>query len=83
MLKVQQMLRLCTEHITDSAAAEHQAVAVLGIALVTGEFLILHTYIPPISTCIVDGKEHTNTCVVGEEIGTDMTLNFNMYVKTT
>jgi 26S proteasome regulatory subunit N1 len=47
VLKVQQMLRLCTEHITDSAAAEHQAVAVLGIALVTGESLSLHTYIHP------------------------------------
>jgi 26S proteasome regulatory subunit N1 len=69
VLKVQQMLRLCTEHITDSAAAEHQAVAVLGIALVTGEYsrLHTHTYILPISTC-------TNTCVVGEEIGTEMTL---------
>ena len=40
VLKVQQMLRLCTEHITDSAAAEHQAVAVLGIALITGDSLL-------------------------------------------
>jgi 26S proteasome regulatory subunit N1 len=33
VLKVQQMLRMCTDHLTE--AAEHQAVAVLGIALTT------------------------------------------------
>ena len=33
VLKVQQMLRLCTDHLTAAEAAEHQAVAVLGIAL--------------------------------------------------
>ena len=33
VLKVQQMLRLCTDHLTEGNAAEHQAVAVLGIAL--------------------------------------------------
>eukprot|EP01038_Epipyxis_sp_PR26KG_P006135 gene6135-8459_t len=33
VLKVQQMLRLCTDHLTESA--EHQAVAVIGIALTT------------------------------------------------
>jgi 26S proteasome regulatory subunit N1 len=32
VLKVQQMLRLCTDHLTEKA--EHQAVAVLGIALI-------------------------------------------------
>ncbi len=32
VLKVQQMLRLCTDHLTEGA--EHQAVAVLGIALI-------------------------------------------------
>ncbi len=31
VLKVQSMLRMCTDHPTE--AAEHQAVAVLGIAL--------------------------------------------------
>jgi len=33
VLKVQQMLRLCTDHLTEQTQAEHQAVAVLGIAL--------------------------------------------------
>ena len=33
VLKVQQMLRMCTDHLTENA--EHQAVAVLGIALIT------------------------------------------------
>ena len=33
VLKVQQMLRMCTEHLTENC--EHQAVAVLGLALVT------------------------------------------------
>jgi 26S proteasome regulatory subunit N1 len=33
VLKVQQMLRMCTEHLQEDA--EHQAVAVLGIALIT------------------------------------------------
>ena len=31
-MKVQEMLRICAEHLTDDA--EHQSVAVLGIALV-------------------------------------------------
>jgi len=35
VLKVQQLLRLCTEHLTDASTAEHQAVAVLGLALTT------------------------------------------------
>ena len=35
VLKVQQMLRLCTDHLTEATTAEHQAVAVLGIALTT------------------------------------------------
>ncbi len=33
VLKVQALLRHCTEHLTDSAAAEFQSAAVLGIAL--------------------------------------------------
>lgn len=33
VLKVQNMLRRCTEHLTEDA--EHQAVSVLGIALIT------------------------------------------------
>jgi 26S proteasome regulatory subunit N1 len=33
VLKVQQVLRLCTDHLTEQA--EHQSVAVLGIALIT------------------------------------------------
>jgi 26S proteasome regulatory subunit N1 len=33
VLKVQALLRHCTEHITDAAAAEFQSIAVLGIAL--------------------------------------------------
>lgn len=33
VLKVQAMLRLCTDHLTEQGQAEHQAVAVLGIAL--------------------------------------------------
>lgn len=33
--KVQQMLHECAEHIEEAEAAEHQAVAVLGIALIT------------------------------------------------
>ena len=32
LIKVQEMLRICAEHLTDDA--EHQSVAVLGIALV-------------------------------------------------
>ena len=32
---MQQLLRLCTDHLTEAATAEHQAVAVLGIALTT------------------------------------------------
>jgi len=35
VLKVQQLLRLCTEHLTDASTAEYQAVAVLGLALTT------------------------------------------------
>lgn len=35
VLKVQQMLRMCTDHLTESGSAEHQAVAVLGVALIT------------------------------------------------
>lgn len=34
VLKVQEMLRLCAEHITDDKVAEHQAAAVLGVALI-------------------------------------------------
>lgn len=35
VLKVQQLLQSCAERLTDSALAEHQAVAALGIALVS------------------------------------------------
>ncbi|CCI41176.1 unnamed protein product [Albugo candida] len=34
VLKIQQLLRLCAEHIEDPAAAQHQSVAVIGIALI-------------------------------------------------
>ncbi len=34
VLKIQQMLRLCAEHISDPVEAQHQTAAVLGIALV-------------------------------------------------
>ncbi|DAZ95507.1 TPA: hypothetical protein N0F65_001846 [Lagenidium giganteum] len=35
VLKVQQLLRICAEHIEDPLAAQHQSVAVIGIALIT------------------------------------------------
>lgn len=35
VLKVQQLLRTCAEHIEDPIAAQHQSVAVIGIALIT------------------------------------------------
>ncbi|GMF21146.1 unnamed protein product [Phytophthora lilii] len=35
VLKVQQLLRTCAEHIEDPVEAQHQSVAVLGIALIT------------------------------------------------
>jgi 26S proteasome regulatory subunit N1 len=35
VLKVQQLLRTCAEHIEDPIEAQHQSVAVLGIALIT------------------------------------------------
>lgn len=35
VLKVQQLLRICAEHIEDPAAAQHQSIAVIGIALIT------------------------------------------------
>lgn len=35
VLKVQEMLRLCTEHISDGPAAQHQAVALLTLASTT------------------------------------------------
>lgn len=34
VLKIQQLLRLCAEHIEDPVAAQHQSVAVIGIALI-------------------------------------------------
>jgi 26S proteasome regulatory subunit N1 len=34
VLKIQELLRLCAEHITDPVEAGHQAAAVLGIALI-------------------------------------------------
>ena len=34
VLKVQEMLRVCTEHITENALAEHQMVAVIGLSLI-------------------------------------------------
>jgi 26S proteasome regulatory subunit N1 len=35
VLKVQSLLRTCTEHLTDPVAAEHQSVAVIGLALIS------------------------------------------------
>jgi 26S proteasome regulatory subunit N1 len=34
VLKIQEMLRLCTEHLTDANQAEHQQAAVLGLSLI-------------------------------------------------
>lgn len=34
VLKIQQLLRTCAEHIEDPAAAQHQSIAVVGIALI-------------------------------------------------
>jgi 26S proteasome regulatory subunit N1 len=34
VLKIQQLLRSCAEHIEDPLACQHQSVAVIGIALI-------------------------------------------------
>lgn len=49
VLKVQSLLRTCTEHLTDPVAAEHQSVAVLGLALISageeiGTEMMLRTF---------------------------------------
>lgn len=58
------MLRICAEHLTDDA--EHQSVAVLGIALVVlgedvgTEVSLIFTYCLCITLCIQLDQDHHN-----------------------